>query len=674
MQQVVNHRLKLSADGAVLVPLNFPLFIAPYLLHFNKASLWICRREGKQMTTKLTKSKFKLALECPTKLYYIDKPEYANQQAEDSFLKALAEGGYQVEALARCYFEDGLFVEANHRELATDATKRLLENELITLFEAEIAYQKYLVRTDILIKHQNHLKLIEIKAKSINSEEIKKIEKRDGTINATWKPYIADVAFQKWVLQKAYPNYRISSYLMLVDKDSICPTDGLNRKFFLRKDQSGKSRVEIIETLTAEDLSVHLLKKINVDHLTEKIWSECDAAGRPFIDSFHELSQQYFKGLKSLPIPKKECARCQFKTLPHDEANGLISGFKECWRESLGYSDNDFLDPTVLDLWNVRKDPYLQKGLIKLRDFNEDDLSIKDDGKPGLSTSQRQWLQIEKAKNNDNTLWLDEQGLRDEMQSWVYPLHFIDFETAMLPIPFKKGARPYQGIAFQFSHHVMNEKGHVAHFGEYLNTEPGVDPSIDFIRALKSELEKDSGTIFRYSNHENSYLNMILRQLLELPEPPADRDELISFIKSITKSPSDSREKWQGERCMVDLCEVVKRFYYDPLTNGSNSIKKVLPAVLSRSKYLQQKYSHPIYGSKGGISSKNFSRQRWIVFEGENIKDPYSLLEPINKDTPDEKIELLFDDEYLKEGGAATIAYAKLQFTHMSAYSGGLDH
>ena len=50
------------------------------------------------------------------------------------------------------------------------------------------------------------------------------------------------------------------------------------------------------------------------------------------------------------------------------------------------------------------------------------------------------------------------------------------------------------------------------------------------------------------------------------------------------------------------------------------------------------------------------------------IKDPYSLLDPINKGAPDEKIGLLFEDEYLKEGGAATIAYAKLQFTHMSDF------
>lgn len=617
---------------------------------------------------KLTKSKFRLACECPTKLYYIDKLQYANQLMEDSFLKALAEGGYQVEALARCYFSEGIFVTAQNTS-SHEETKRLLENESITLFEAEIQYQEYLVRTDILIKHQNHLKLIEIKAKSISSEDFKKIVKRDGAINVNWKPYVADVAFQKWVLQQAYPNCRISSYLMLVDKDSICPTDGLNRKFLLTKDQTGKTSVKILEPLTAEDLSVHLLKEINVDHLTDKIWSECDAAGRSFVDRFREFSQQYFNGLKSTPIPKKACGKCQFKTLPHDEANGLLSGFKECWREALGYKDNDFLAPTVLDLWKFgRKDEYLQKGLIKLRDFDEVNFPTKEDGKPGISMSQRQWLQIEKVQNSDSSVWIDEQSLREEMQSWVYPLHFIDFETAMLPIPFKKGAHPYQGIAFQFSHHVMDEKGRVAHVGEYLNTEPGVDPSIDFVRALKSELEKDNGTIFRYGDHENSYLNMILRQLLALSKPPPDLDDLVAFIKSITKSPSKSREKWEGKQCMVDLWELVKRFYYDPVTNGSNSIKKVLPAILNRSKYLQQKYGQPIYGSKEGILSKNFINQQWIIYEKEIIKDPYLLLEPINKEAPDEEIELLFDDEYLKEGGAATIAYAKLQFTHMSDF------
>lgn len=39
----------------------------------------------------LTKSRFKLAVECPTKLFYTGKPEYANVNNEDAFLAMLVE-------------------------------------------------------------------------------------------------------------------------------------------------------------------------------------------------------------------------------------------------------------------------------------------------------------------------------------------------------------------------------------------------------------------------------------------------------------------------------------------------------------------------------------------------------------------------------------------------------
>jgi len=55
----------------------------------------------------LTKSRFKLATECPTKLFYTGKSQYANQNLDDSFLLALADGGFQVGDLAKCYFPGG---------------------------------------------------------------------------------------------------------------------------------------------------------------------------------------------------------------------------------------------------------------------------------------------------------------------------------------------------------------------------------------------------------------------------------------------------------------------------------------------------------------------------------------------------------------------------------------
>ncbi len=44
----------------------------------------------------LTKSLFKLALECPTKLFYTKKKEYVDKAVNDSFLESLAEGACKI--------------------------------------------------------------------------------------------------------------------------------------------------------------------------------------------------------------------------------------------------------------------------------------------------------------------------------------------------------------------------------------------------------------------------------------------------------------------------------------------------------------------------------------------------------------------------------------------------
>jgi len=59
----------------------------------------------------LTKSRFKLAVECPRKLFYTGKKEYLDKSRDDSFLAALAEGGYQVGELAKLMYPGGVTVD-----------------------------------------------------------------------------------------------------------------------------------------------------------------------------------------------------------------------------------------------------------------------------------------------------------------------------------------------------------------------------------------------------------------------------------------------------------------------------------------------------------------------------------------------------------------------------------
>ena len=121
---------------------------------------------------------------------------------------------------------------------------------------------------------------------------------------------------------------------------------------------------------------------------------------------------------------------------------------------------------------------------------------------------------------------------------------------------------------------------------------------------------------------------------------------------------------------MVDMLELVKRYYYDPYTRGSNSIKQVLPAILNSSKYLQEKYSKPVYGGDGPIKSLNFPPQTWVQFgDTGKVIDPYKLLPKMFDGISDKDFQkLMSDEDDVRDGGAAMTAYAKLQYEEMSDY------
>jgi len=474
----------------------------------------------------LTKSLFSLAMTCPTKLFYAGKEEYANRTLDDPFLQALADGGFQVGELARRYFRDGVTVKATSDAQAVRETADLLKKDSITLFEPAFRHENLFMRADILKKEGNVLHLIEVKAKSYDSTRQADFWTNKGTVRSDWKPYLLDVAFQYFVLHNALPEYDVRPYLMMPDKAKKCPTDGLNQRIRIKRLPDGKG-VEIQSNLTDDDLSERILAEVPVEEAVRSILEgkadglHCMLDGKTLEEVILSLADFYLNNEKIKSKPGAKCQHCEFKADPEEIRQGLCCGFRECWKESFGLTDDDFNKPLVLDLWNFRKkDELISKGKIFLANIEEKDLPQPKKKGKGLSMTERQWLQIEKAQKGDNSPYVDKEGLKGEMLSWKFPLHFIDFETAMVAIPFNKGRHPYEAIAFQFSHHIVDECENVSHAGQFIESRPGVFPNYDFVQALKGQLEGDDGTIFRYGAHENTYLNLIMAQLQEDPQRP----------------------------------------------------------------------------------------------------------------------------------------------------------
>ena len=364
---------------------------------------------------------------------------------------------------------------------------------------------------------------------------------------------------------------------MMPDKAQVAPIAGINQMFRILPNREVETTIP--PGVDGKALAELLLAKVDVTASVSEILASPLAfpgGPLPFADAAHLWAKQYANDEPVAPPIGAHCGGCQFDA-PAD--SDLASGFRECWKEALGWKDADFAAGTVLDLYNCRKKQSLiDQGVFKLSQVQKDDLGDFDEepGPNGLSIKQRQWMQVAglPGEDRDQGYYLDTTLVRNAMSEWRFPLHFIDFETAAVALPFHAGMRPYQSVAFQFSHHVMDANGEIRHVGQFLCAEPGVFPNYAFARALMRELDGDDGTVFMWSHHENTILNAIARQLMEDDNPPDDREELMTFLGSLTKG---------GDRAMVDLCDLAGKAYFHPDTKGSSSIKKVLPAILKGS-------------------------------------------------------------------------------------------
>ena len=347
-----------------------------------------------------------------------------------------------------------------------------------------------------------------------------------GRIISAYKEYLLDVAFQKHVAAKAFPDFEVNSYLMCLDKSQPCTVDGLNQRFRPEVESNGRTRVLYNPGDKNAEVCKKILKHIPVDEYYDQLFEQCreDFHNGNFVEHVERLAGHYERNEKVHPTLGKKCQNCEFRISNLKEEQGLNDGFRECWSEVLDWTDEDFGEQLVYELYAFRNaDAHIQKGQVRIRDLADDDVGNESDGQPGLSQQERRYLHFQYVKDASEDSYIDRPGLLDEIANWTFPLHFIDFETLTPAVPLHEGLKPYQSIAFQFSHHTVQEDGTVTHINEYLNDAPGTFPNFDFLRNLKSSLENDEGTIFRYAAHENTILNHIITQLETLGEEESDQ-------------------------------------------------------------------------------------------------------------------------------------------------------
>jgi hypothetical protein len=626
----------------------------------------------------LTKSRFKMAMDCVTQLYYTGKKElYADKNINDDFLLALAKGGYQVGELAKYYFCDDpknelITIDAlDYEEAVLLTNEALLRPGRVVISEAAFKYRNLFVRVDLLVRDNDVISIYEVKAKSIDST-VEFLNGKANAVSSDWVEYLYDIAFQRFVVRNALSElkYQLRTNLLLVNKDATTDIDGLHQFFKVYSDNN-KIKVVTKDGIVRGDLGAQILIPISTDEVCDKIEYEFSVPNDmyeniSFEDFIWTMANVYENDNRLISTVGSKCKNCRFYKDAND-SDILLSGREECWKTVTSCSEIKW--PMSIELWNGMAgsrsfaDELALKNKHYFPEIEEADIAPKGKSKlilSGLTPHDRRMEQINRSISKTSESYFDAEGLRAEMESWVFPLHFIDFETSAVAIPFFRGLRPYEGVAFQFSHHIIDKDWSVRHETQYLSFDPGSFPNFEFVRKLKEALSKDEGSIFRYHNHENSYLNMIYRQLQRREDAPADKGELKDFILEITH---DKASEHTGSRDMIDLYKLVLKYYYSPRAKGSNSLKQILPAIIADSEHLRSKYGRPgVYGSGKKVHSLNFTDHVWIQPEFGN--NPYKTLPRVFAQYDSETLDLLVKDmEGLADGGAAMTAYNYLQFS-----------
>jgi hypothetical protein len=237
--------------------------------------------------------------------------------------------------------------------------------------------------------------------------------------------------------------------------------------------------------------------------------------------------------------------------------------------------------------------------------------------------SFRQLVQIEYTQKNQE--WVSEH-LPKVMRQMAYPIHFIDFESSRMLIPYHAGMQPYEQVAFQWSCHTIASPDAPPVQTEWIDLERSF-PNFQFAESLM-ECLGDRGTILTWATHENTVLRDIYYQMeaYDYHNPT-----LRNWIANTAKLGNKGRSR------LVDMNDLTLKHYFHPLMKGRSSLKCVLPAIWKTNKYL-----HEIPWLKAYYREEN----------GE-ILNPYDVLPQLQIDG---------NHYVVNEGAGAMLAYQDIMY------------
>lgn len=354
-----------------------------------------------------SKSKYTTLWQCP-KAVWMKKYKPEESVIDEGTLKRMAAGNV-VGDLAMQLFGDFTEVTVySGDKIDLSAMIARTKEELLkgteNICEASFEYNGLYCAVDILRKTEDGYAIYEVKSSSSKEDESQDPK----------EVYVADIAYQKYVLEHCGINVT-GTFLVTLNKDYVYPGgDYVLSDLFNITDVKEEQKNEALLVENNLKIAEELLK----------------SPDEPDIDIDCRCQKPY------------KCSFWKYCT-KHIPENSVFCMYR------MKFSD---------------KIKYYKKGVISYEDlFNDGSISHK-----------IRLCQLDHVLNSKTTPTVDKAVIQDFLDTVTYPLYHLDFETEQPVLPKYVGTHPYQQIPFQYSLHIEQADGSLEH-REFL-AESGPDP------------------------------------------------------------------------------------------------------------------------------------------------------------------------------------------------------
>lgn len=232
----------------------------------------------------------------------------------------------------------------------------------------------------------------------------------------------------------------------------------------------------------------------------------------------------------------------------------------------------------------------------------------------GHKLTAKQQLQAEAVRQGK--ILIEPSKITKFLDSFTYPLYFLDYETLASIVPYFDRLQPYKQLPFQYSLHILEAPGAELRHVTYLQRDD-TNPAEPLTKSLQSHIGTSGSVITWNMSFEKGCNTLVGKMLPEYKE----------FYEQLNERVVDLMLPfYQGWYVHKDFC-------------GSASIKKVLPVVVPELSYKTL-----------GIQEGAGAQRLWMeaVLDGKRASEKEQILSDLDKYCALDTLAMVKIHEYLR--------------------------